>query len=40
MRTVVLGERPAELEAFLSRRRALGQDRHDLADVIAGIAWP
>lgn len=29
MRTVVLGERPAELEAFLARRRALGQDRHD-----------
>ena len=29
MRTVVLGERPAELEAFLSRRRALGQDRYD-----------
>ncbi|MEO6204770.1 MAG: Uma2 family endonuclease [Mycobacteriales bacterium] len=29
MRTVVLGERPAEIEAFLARRRALGQDRLD-----------
>lgn len=29
MRTVFLGERPPELEAFLVRRRALGQDRHD-----------
>lgn len=29
MRTVVLGERPAELEAFLTRRRALGQDGFD-----------
>ena len=31
MRTVFLGERPAELEAFLTRRRALGQDQHDEA---------
>lgn len=29
MRTVVLGERPIELESFLERRRALGQHRHD-----------
>lgn len=29
MRTVFLGERPPELEAFLVRRRALGQDRYD-----------
>ena len=29
MATVVLGERPAELESWLTRRRALGQDRHD-----------
>ena len=29
MRTVVLGERPPEIEAFLARRRALGQDRFD-----------
>ena len=29
MRTVVLGDRPAELEALIARRRALGQDRHD-----------
>jgi Uma2 family endonuclease len=29
MRTVVLGRRPAELEALIARRRALGQDRHD-----------
>lgn len=29
VRPVVLGERPPELEAFLQRRRALGQDRHD-----------
>lgn len=29
MRTVVLGERPVELEELLARRRALGQDRHD-----------
>ena len=29
MRTVVLGERPAELEALIARRRALGLDRHD-----------
>src|SRR5262245_62107230 len=29
MRTVVLGERPAELEALIARRRALGQDRYD-----------
>lgn len=29
MRTVVLGERPPELEAFLARRRALGQDTYD-----------
>lgn len=29
MRTVVLGERPAELEDWLERRRALGQDGFD-----------
>lgn len=29
MTTVVLGERPAELEAFIERRRALGLDGHD-----------
>lgn len=29
MKTVVLGERPAEVEAFLERRRALGQDLFD-----------
>jgi Uma2 family endonuclease len=29
MRTVILGERPPELQAFLERRRALGQDTHD-----------
>lgn len=29
MRTVVLGERPAKLQALLDRRRALGQDRFD-----------
>lgn len=29
MRTVILGERPPELEAFLARRRTLGQDRFD-----------
>ena len=29
MKTVVLGERPAELEAYLERRRALGQDGYD-----------
>ncbi len=29
MRTVILGERPPELEDFLARRRALGQDGHD-----------
>lgn len=29
MSTVVLGERPAELEALLARRRALGLDGHD-----------
>jgi Uma2 family endonuclease len=29
MRTVILGERPPELEAFLERRRQLGQDTHD-----------
>lgn len=29
MRTVVLGERPPELGAYLVRRRALGQDRYD-----------
>jgi Uma2 family endonuclease len=29
MATVVLGERPAELEAWLRRRRELGQDRYD-----------
>lgn len=29
MKTVVLGERPAEIESFLARRRALGQDLYD-----------
>jgi|SRR5579884_1857876 len=29
MKTVVLGDRPAELEALLERRRALGQDLFD-----------
>lgn len=29
VKTVVLGPRPAELEAFLDRRRALGQDLFD-----------
>lgn len=29
MRSVVLGERPPELEEFLERRRALGQDGYD-----------
>lgn len=29
MKTVLLGERPPEVEAFLERRRALGQDRFD-----------
>ena len=29
MRTVVLGERPAELEALIARRRAIGADTHD-----------
>jgi Uma2 family endonuclease len=29
MRTVVLGERPAELEALIDKRRRLGLDRHD-----------
>lgn len=29
MRTVVLGERPPELEALIEKRRRLGQDRHD-----------
>lgn len=29
MRTVVLGERPAELQALIDRRRALGLDRYD-----------
>jgi Uma2 family endonuclease len=29
MRTVVLGDRPVELEELLARRRALGQDGHD-----------
>jgi Uma2 family endonuclease len=29
MKTVLLGERPPELEAFLARRRALGQDLYD-----------
>ena len=46
MKTVVLGERPAEIEAFLERRRALGQDGHD--EVWEGIyhvapmahSWP
>lgn len=34
MSTVVLGEPPAELEALLARRRALGLDGHD--EVWAG----
>lgn len=29
MRTVVIGPRPAELEALIERRRALGQDLYD-----------
>jgi hypothetical protein len=29
LRTVVLGQPPVEVEAFLERRRALGQDRFD-----------
>ncbi len=29
MKTVVLGEPPVEIVAFLTRRRALGQDGHD-----------
>ena len=29
MRTVVLGERPPELEALIDKRRRLGLDRHD-----------
>lgn len=29
MRTVILGERPPEIQAFLERRRALGQDTYD-----------
>ncbi len=29
MTTVVLGERPAELDQWLDRRRSLGQDRYD-----------
>lgn len=29
MRTVVLGERPAELEALIDKRRRLGLDHHD-----------
>ena len=29
MKTLFLGERPKELEAFLDRRRALGQDGYD-----------
>ncbi len=29
MKTVVLGEPPVEIEAFLTRRRATGQDRYD-----------
>ncbi len=29
MTTVVLGERPPELEAYLDRRRVLGLDGHD-----------
>ena len=29
MKTVVLGEQPPEIAAFLARRRALGQDRFD-----------
>ncbi len=29
MRTVVVGDPPAEIVAFLARRRALGQDHHD-----------
>lgn len=29
MRTVVMGDRPPELDALIARRRALGQDRFD-----------
>ncbi len=29
MKTVVLGDRPSEIDAFLARRRALDQDRSD-----------
>lgn len=29
MKTVILGEQPPEITAFLARRRALGQDRFD-----------
>jgi hypothetical protein len=29
MRTVVVGERPPELEALIQRRRQLGQDLYD-----------
>jgi Uma2 family endonuclease len=29
MKTVFLGERPSEVDAFLERRRALGHDRYD-----------
>lgn len=29
MRTIVLGPRPAELDALIARRQALGQDTHD-----------
>jgi Uma2 family endonuclease len=29
VRTVVLGPRPPEIEAFIERRRRLGQDKHD-----------
>ncbi len=29
MRTVVLGERPPELEALIDKRRRLGLDGHD-----------
>ncbi len=36
MRTVVLGPPPAELEAFLSRRRELGLDAYD--EVWEGVA--
>jgi len=44
MKTVVLGQPPAEIAAFLARRRALGQDRFDEVwegvDHLAPMAHP